>query len=57
MIEADLDSTEGYLLIFSNISAKIQKARLALFNSYKNEIYAFLSHNLKTPLNALILYT
>ena len=45
------------MIAINNISESTLKHRVAHIKKYKNEIFAAMSHNLKTPLNALFLYT
>ena len=45
------------LMIFiKDISEKVKKDDIKLVNTYKEEILSTISHNLKTPLNSMVLY-
>ena len=40
----------------NNISNTVLKSRIEKINFYKNEVLAAMSHNLKTPLNGMMLF-
>lgn len=46
----------GVLVVFSDVSQKNKNLRQQLLNKYRNQMLACLSHNLKTPLNSILLY-
>ena len=45
------------ILVFNDISDKVIKERLAILNKHKDHLLAAVSHELKTPLNAIFGYT
>ena len=45
------------ILIFNDISDKVLNERLAILNKHKDHLLASVSHELKTPLNAIFGYT
>jgi len=51
------NETTSMILIFNDISDKVMKERLAVLNMHKDHLLATVSHELKTPLNAIFGYT
>ena len=51
------NETTSIILIFNDISDKVVKERLAALNKHKDHLLATVSHELKTPLNAIFGYT
>lgn len=51
------DEITSIILIFNDISDKVVKERLSALNKHKDHLLATVSHELKTPLNAIFGYT
>ena len=45
------------MIVLDNISQSIRNERIEKVHQYKDAVLASLSHNLKTPLNSILLYT
>jgi len=51
-----MEEKNALIIFFNDVSDKIYHERILMINAYKEEMLSSISHNLKTPLNAIMLY-